>query len=106
MACFEFIARRPNAIVDAYNRCSTSSFANAKYLAPLGDDDELPAPSLRNRMTFWAEGDWDVETEEVAELGLHACLHGFSGQFLMAPQGAPARWIFAWSLMRSPRPWG
>ncbi|CAK0880153.1 unnamed protein product [Prorocentrum cordatum] len=61
LACLEVVARRLNAIVDAYKRGGAPSFANAKYLTPLGEADELPAPASRQRVSRRAEEDWEVE---------------------------------------------
>ncbi|CAK0883464.1 unnamed protein product, partial [Prorocentrum cordatum] len=61
LACLGVIVRRLNAIVDAYKRAGAPSFVNARYLAPLGEADELMAPSLRSHVSRRAKEDWEVE---------------------------------------------
>ncbi|CAK0882473.1 unnamed protein product [Prorocentrum cordatum] len=61
LACLEVIVRRLNAIVDAYKRGGAPSFANAKYLAPMGEADELLVQALRSHVTRRAKEDWKVD---------------------------------------------
>ena len=56
----EIAARRVNLIVDAYKLGGAPSYANAKYLTPLGDADEIIAPSLRSHIARRAKDDWEA----------------------------------------------